>query len=315
MPQRSNEFQRLVFLVKKVLAGSAVVTESKMLADRRTGSPREVDVCIEAVVSNHNVTVSIECCDHGRPADVTWVERMKAKHEHLATNALVLASRSGYTDEAVAVAQAEDIEIVRYEELEQEEDVRKIFGLGSSAWARIYKLSPTKVVATTAATGDLPDERVSLASDHAIYTAQGIEMCSVMQLVKVVLAARQISEAFAQEGNESHRSFTVSWTPPPAGSGSEIFLQKPEPRLLMLIERLEVTGKCEVSPKSEFRLHQGVLGPIRVVWGTGTLGKASVMVVGTTSPGSEPRLTLDLRSNINITTELTRHTEKELEGE
>ena len=85
MPARSNEFQRLTFLVKKLLAGSATVSESKLLVDRRTGTEREVDVCIESTVGGQPVVVSVECQDHGRSADVSWVEQMKAKHEHLAT--------------------------------------------------------------------------------------------------------------------------------------------------------------------------------------------------------------------------------------
>jgi hypothetical protein len=37
MPKRSNEFQRLIYLVHVNLAAGATVTESKMLRDRITG--------------------------------------------------------------------------------------------------------------------------------------------------------------------------------------------------------------------------------------------------------------------------------------
>jgi len=43
MPQRSNEFQKLVYLVKQQMAAGAKVTESQMLVDRITGTEREVD--------------------------------------------------------------------------------------------------------------------------------------------------------------------------------------------------------------------------------------------------------------------------------
>ena len=100
VPKRSNDFQKLVFLVKKHLAVGAKVTESKMLADLATGADREVDVFIETTVGGHDVAISIECIDHKRPADVTWIEKMKAKHERLETNVLVLCSRSGCSAEA-----------------------------------------------------------------------------------------------------------------------------------------------------------------------------------------------------------------------
>jgi hypothetical protein len=97
MPKRSNEFQKLVFLVKKHVAPGPTVTESKFLRDRVTGANREVDVCIESTIGGHEILVSIECRDRGRRADVGWVEEMKAKHERLPTNALVPISKSGFT--------------------------------------------------------------------------------------------------------------------------------------------------------------------------------------------------------------------------
>lgn len=140
---------------QKLLTGSATVTESKPLLDRRTGTMREVDVCIESTVGGHPVVVSVECRDHGRPADVSWVEQMKAKHEHLATNALVLVSRSGFTKEASAVAKAEGIQLLSYDAV-SEESVRNLFGFGSSLWGATYELSVTKVIAVVPAIGDIP---------------------------------------------------------------------------------------------------------------------------------------------------------------
>jgi hypothetical protein len=55
MPQRSNEFQKLVYLVKRQMAAGAKVTESRMLVDRITGTEREVDICIETSVAGHAV--------------------------------------------------------------------------------------------------------------------------------------------------------------------------------------------------------------------------------------------------------------------
>src|SRR5688572_13707857 len=112
MPPRSNQFQRLVFLVKKVLAPTgATVTESKMLIDRETGDEREVDICIETTLAGHPVTLSIECQDHKRITDVTWVEQMYSKHQRLATSTLILASRSGFSKRARTLARIKGIEL------------------------------------------------------------------------------------------------------------------------------------------------------------------------------------------------------------
>ncbi len=58
MPKRTNDFQRLVYLVQVNLADGATVTESKMLTDRVTKRTLEVDVCIEGHVGQHPVIVS-----------------------------------------------------------------------------------------------------------------------------------------------------------------------------------------------------------------------------------------------------------------
>ena len=90
MPKRSNEFQRLIYLVRVNLAAGATVHVSKMLRDRITGHEREVDVCVEGIVGGTPVNVCIECSDRSRRADVTWVDEMKSKHERLPTHALIL---------------------------------------------------------------------------------------------------------------------------------------------------------------------------------------------------------------------------------
>jgi hypothetical protein len=78
MPQRTNEFQKLVYLVRKHSTAGSTVTESKLLRDSN-GYQREVDICIEDSIDGIPVTISIECCDLARPATVEWVERMKGK--------------------------------------------------------------------------------------------------------------------------------------------------------------------------------------------------------------------------------------------
>lgn len=103
MPSRTNEFQRLVTILHSQLAPGWTVTESKALNDRVLDDGREVDVVIEGNAGTYPVVLCIECRDRSRAADVTWVEEMHTKHEHLPTNKLVLAGGFWYDPWVVTV--------------------------------------------------------------------------------------------------------------------------------------------------------------------------------------------------------------------
>ncbi len=102
-----------------------------MLQDSVTGTEREVDVCITGEVGGHQVIVSIECRDHRRRADVTWVEQMAAKHDRLPTNALILASKSGFSKEARKVAKRYNTKTISFDEIEVTDYV-SLLGANSS---------------------------------------------------------------------------------------------------------------------------------------------------------------------------------------
>jgi hypothetical protein len=112
MPVRSNIFQRLVAEIHRDLGPGWRVKESRLLNDSVTGEQREVDVVAEAVVGGYPLLISIEVRDRSRPADVTWVEGLAKKHEHLPTSKLVLWSPSGFSGGALAKAKALNIETV-----------------------------------------------------------------------------------------------------------------------------------------------------------------------------------------------------------
>jgi hypothetical protein len=116
MPKRTNEFQKLIYLVKAHAAAGAIVTESKFLRDAQTDRECEIDVCIEKVVAGHHVIIAIECTARARPVDVGWINEMMGKHRSLPTK-LVLASKSGFTAAAVAKAKMEAIELISLDKL------------------------------------------------------------------------------------------------------------------------------------------------------------------------------------------------------
>ena len=112
MPKRSNDFQKLIYLIHHQLAKEAIVTESKFLHDRAANVDREVDIVIEKQVGDYTVTIGIECQGRGRVANVEWVEQMITKHQTLPTNKLILVSQSGFTETARKKARAYGIDIM-----------------------------------------------------------------------------------------------------------------------------------------------------------------------------------------------------------
>jgi len=276
MPKRTNVFQKLVFLVKKHVAIGATVTESKLLRDNITGTEREVDVCIESVVAGHQVRVSIECRDRGRSANVQWVEEMKAKHERLPTNLLVLVSRSGFTKEATRVARSYGIEVISWDAIDANA-VERLFGDTGSLWSKVFTLT-TKVVIRVAPTPSLPAENVVALPDNLIYDYNGQEVGPANQLVKLLLNTEHAMQEFGKFGDESHKGFEIRWESAADKDGHPFCLQKLEPFVLRPIEYVRVTGSCNFDI-SEFRLQHGILGNVRIAWGTGSfLGKEALLV-------------------------------------
>jgi hypothetical protein len=106
MPKRTNDFQALIALVERQLAASGVrVVESEMLTDRLTGEQREVDVCIHASVSGKDVTLALECRDHKRKADQTWIDMLRGKYVNLPVDKVIAVARSGFAKTAQAAAE------------------------------------------------------------------------------------------------------------------------------------------------------------------------------------------------------------------
>jgi hypothetical protein len=113
MPQRSNDFQKLVYLIQEQLRDrpDTIVIESKMLVDRNTGKPREVDIAIETSANGIPFVVAFECRDRSRNPDIGWVEQLIAKHEHL-SDKLVLVANRAFTPDAVDKAKRHGVETV-----------------------------------------------------------------------------------------------------------------------------------------------------------------------------------------------------------
>lgn len=293
MPKRSNDFQRLIYLVRVNLAAGAKVTESKMMRDRRTKSYREVDVVIEGAVGGQRVRVCVECRDHKRVADVQWVDQMKAKHERLDTNALILASRPGFTPEALEVARTYGIETFTLED-PSESLLRERLSAPSSMWLRDVQVTPESVKVTVGDEDALPPETVVTSPDNLLYSQDGAELGQLKDLVNKLLSTDVARELLTRDAREEHTHFVIEWTPPSKGTGQALCMRKLDPALLRVATKLRITGPCSVKI-GKFDLRHGRVGNVLVSWGKAVVGGRDAMAVATRDAEGKETLSINFK--------------------
>jgi hypothetical protein len=297
MPKRTNDFQKLIYLVQTNLSAGATVTESKMLPNRRTGKLREVDVCVEGTVGGTPVVVSIECSDRSRPADVHWVELNKTKHENLATNALILASRKGFTAEAKKLADTYNIQAISLDEVDSA-DFAEILGNKSSLWLKQWMMHPKRVAITVEATGNLPLEIVTAIADQAIYDRSGNFTGIAAQLVASIMGALHIQEKLLREGSEEHRwfEFGAEYAHEQAGVP---YLEKLEPRCLRRITVVRVSGELQMAIQ-KFGVRRARLGNAEVAWGNVEVHGGQAVLVASREAGAGDKVNFYASAPINL---------------
>ena len=144
MPQRSNPFQQLVFLIQNQLEGQADVFESKLLIDRTTNAEREVDIVIEATVKNTRLVIGIEVTNPtSRNNDVTWVEKMAAKHRDLPIDKTILVSSREFSASARKKADFYGIQTLTVEKAGSLDWARKVADVDNLVLAG-YQISATR---------------------------------------------------------------------------------------------------------------------------------------------------------------------------
>ncbi|MCC6502229.1 MAG: hypothetical protein IT362_03705 [Deltaproteobacteria bacterium] len=295
MPKRTNDFQKLVFLVKKLVAENSIVTESKFLIDLQTGAQREVDICIESSIGGHNITISIECIKHKRKASVTWVETMKAKHERLPTNALVLVSEAGFSKEAQKVAQKYGIETLRFDEVD-ENSVDRLFGKTEALFFRTFRFTPLKVIARVEEIGELPAEDVDTLPDNIIFKSDGSQLSAIKNYIESILHSGKFIESIGQQGDESHKNFELLIEKTIDEVGNPLCLRKENPLIIRKIAYIKVSGTCEISPPSKFPIKYGKLGSVQVAWGTGQFLEKDALLVATQDDTGGRKLTISTKA-------------------
>lgn len=165
MPKRSNEFQKLIYLLHSHFSSNAAVTESKMVRDRLTGKEVEVDIVIDTTVSSYPISVAIECISESRPATVEWVNEMKGKHDSLPLDKLILVSQSGFTANAREKAIGYGLEVLTLSDAEDTNWVNYVASLANLRFAgfsftiekfELRLVSPEKLRSPDLMTRDCP---------------------------------------------------------------------------------------------------------------------------------------------------------------
>lgn len=268
------------------------MTESRMLRDLVTGADREVDICVESDVAGHHVIIAVECNARGRKAHVGWIEEMKAKHDRLPTNVLVLVSRAGFYKEAARVASSYGIQILSLNSVDAAITSR-LFGDSGSLWMKTFTLNPSEVVFDVPPTDMLPGESVVTSPENLVFNSSGAQEGTVKEVVEALLRTDFVLHELGSKGEASHKYFVLEWTPPEV-NGKRLCLQKMEPLILRPITLIKVSGDCNFDI-AEFQLKRGNLGGVNVAWGTSSvMGRPAMLVASQTSDGAE---------KISITTE------------
>lgn len=122
MPIRSNEFQHLITLIEGAIASQgAKVIPSAEITEPSSGAKREVDILIENNVGSHLIRIAIECRNHSRPADVSWIDSLKGKYRDLSIDKVIAVSKSGFTKQALKKAESLNIDALTLKQAEEAE--------------------------------------------------------------------------------------------------------------------------------------------------------------------------------------------------
>lgn len=211
MPKRTNTFQQLAAIIHSRLGSGWNVTESLLLTDNITKEMREVDVVAKATVGTYDIYISVECRDHKRPSDVTWIESMAKKHESLSTSKLVLWSRSGFTKAAIAKANALKIDTVSQ------------VSAASADWATLARnligghvqlVTPRFTPFIDIATAEGAPDRLEDVSNAMIYDSDGQTVNSIHSIIEFMGNSPDLGKTLLDHAPVGSGDFYAEMKPP-----------------------------------------------------------------------------------------------------
>lgn len=113
MPQRSNEFQRFIARVEKIIhADGATVTESAMVYNHAVSASQELDVLVSFAIGGRKYLTGIQIQDRSRKATAEWVNSSAKQRDQMRLSKMVLVHSKGFTKQAIRAAEYEGIELI-----------------------------------------------------------------------------------------------------------------------------------------------------------------------------------------------------------
>jgi hypothetical protein len=278
MPKRTTPFQAVVRMVREHYAQPGVtITESKFLRDAVTGVEREVDIVIEGEFDGEPMVVSAEVIEHKRPASLPWVEQMLRKHRDLATNRLLLVSKSGFSANALALIETEAgrVEAMTPELIEQD---------GAVVVKRLYvdhvDYSPTRCVVYVRE----GDDRIAVEGEPVtdVYGPDTSILGPLSYLVQDAVSLEPVRRAlFVEAHNHPEKDKVTNFSLNLAIAQLGYHLQKTESGQLHRIEEVEIWGDFSVS-QAEVPLTLASLGGRTYGAAEASIGGRPTAWVGTT---------------------------------
>ena len=102
----SVKFEQLVARIFKLIGDrNDTVISDHHIEDPDTGTLRQIDILIE----RGGKKIFVECRDHARPQDVTWIESLIGRRESLCCDLIIGVSSSGFRKSAVQKALAKGV--------------------------------------------------------------------------------------------------------------------------------------------------------------------------------------------------------------
>lgn len=251
MPQRTNPKQQVIEMLKALLAPQGCkVTASKFLVDTQLASTREVDVVAEMEVDGHVFTQSFEVVGRGRPMDLTWVEGMVRKHQNLPTDRLYLVSWSGFSEDALRLAQMTS-------------GVFPVTVSPAKGAAKLYANQVTlnvKRASPRVRRGDGGIGSVISVPDLGIYSQDGELRGTVWQLGTLLLRLPVLGQALLETAHAHPRRGEMRWfeaeLPLDQAPLDKLFLRFDETADLHRIIAINLQGDLDFSQQTvDLRLH------------------------------------------------------------
>lgn len=249
---------------------------------------REVDVLITGNMAGHPIRIGVECRGRSRKDPVSWVEEMRAKHDDLPTDRLVLVSASGFSAAAAAKARHYGIEtVIPGQPIADDGPLARL----KAQRMEFRDVTHNHLVAIHGAlVVDGQPHIMELTVDHVLFAADGIELGRVGDLARSILERLDLRSAVAAAQDGDRYLVTTATRPWPhlseAGPVEAYLRRESDPPHLLPLLGLRIIYASRVDVR-HVELTVGELQGTPYAYGSGRVGGADALVVVTDAADGE----------------------------